>query len=582
MNFNKENTMYADKIFINGIINSIDIKNNIYESMAVKDGIVIALGEYKDTKQLKCNNTEIIDLKYKTVLPGFIDVHSRISEKSIIESDGLSLYNANNPSEYLKLIQTYVDSHPDEEIIYGIGWNNLNFKKESNTPDQYIEVFKGPNKNWLNKINTNKPIILKNSNNNALWLNDEALNYFKIIPNMKVPVGGKIEIDENGELWGILKESAMKIIDLAKISNYNQINYQNKFIRFQNSLHNNGITTISINSSEDVQIPLEIYRLIEKIQKLKLRISCSSTILPEEIINKTIYAQLHELKRNRIIYKTDLFDISIAKFFADGNIEMKTAYLFKPYNNINGGFSESNGVFLWNISELKEAIKMANRLDFNVFIHASGDLACKLAIDGIDYSIKNNVKKEYKNSLINIDLITKYYIRRMRVLNINAIINPLCFFKNRSAVECEKVAMGQERAKRLYSIKSLIDEGICVAGSSIQGSDENHNILKAIECAVIRKLYDSISSRHPCVINMNDDRYLLNSKERLYITDAIKEYTINAAYIIGRENEIGSLETGKKADFIVLDKNIFKVNPLKISNISIEKTYFNGNLVYSN
>ena len=100
------------------------------------------------------------------------------------------------------------------------------------------------------------------------------------------------------------------------------------------------------------------------------------------VCKKTICEQIHQLKRNRIIYKTDLFDISIAKFFADGIIEMETAYLFKPYEIIDEKYTKTNGIFRWDMVEFKEAITMANRLDFNVCIHAVGDFACKLAIDG--------------------------------------------------------------------------------------------------------------------------------------------------------------------------------------------------------
>ena len=281
------------------------------------------------------------------------------------------------------------------------------------------------------------------------------------------------------------------------------------------------------------------------------------------------------------MYKTDLFDVSIAKFLADGIIEMETAYLFKPYESIGEKYTETNGIFKWDIVEFKEAITMANRLDFNVCIHAVGDFACKLAIDAIEDSA-NNMKHSYRNSLIHIDLITKYYIRRMKLLNINAIIQPFWFYKNVNSSKNEVLVIGKQRAHREYPVKSLIDQGIVTAGASDHGVTEESSPLNAIECAIIRNLYDFIPSRYPEKVDLNDTRYRLNPSERISVIEAIKVFTINAAYVLGKEKEIGSLEIGKKADFIVLDKNIFITDPLYIHDINVVQTYFNGELVYLN
>lgn len=582
MKLNKKSYISADKIFVNGVIYSIDNISSVYESMAIKDGIIIALGKNEEINNYVAENTEIIDLKFKIVLPGFIDAHCHISEKIMMKKDELSLFDASNSYQYLKLIESFINVHPEEKIIYGAGWKSSAFEEEENNSNKYIEIFKGPNKKWLEKIKTDKPIVLKDYAGHALLLNERAFEYFKITKYTEAPVGGKIELDEQGELWGTLKENAINLINTENIKKHNDGDYLCGFIKYQNILHSYGITTISLIDEDRLKMPLEIYRRLEITRKLKLRIIYGITIMPEEICKKTVHEQMHNLKRNRIIYKTDLFDVSITKFFADGIIEMATAYLFKPYGIFKERHAENKGIFRWNMLEFQHGIELANRLEFSAFIHAAGDFACKLAIDAMEYSSQNNAEGNYRNSLIHIDLITKYYIRRMKNLNINAIIQPFWFYKDVSFSENNILAIGEERIHRQYPLKSLINEGIVTAGSSDHDTSETPNPLNAIECAVIRNLYDFTPLGYPNKVEMNDVRYRLNPSERVSVTEAVRIFTINAAYVLGKEKEIGSLEVGKKADFIILNKNIFTVEPLDIHNINVVQTYFNGDLVFLN
>jgi predicted amidohydrolase YtcJ len=578
MESNKKPLENADKLFINGIIYSIDNKNKSYEGMAVKEGEIIALGSNEDVKSYSNEKTEIVDLKYMVVLPGFIFAHSNIQERIMIKKDELSLFEGTNPWQYLKMIQSYVDSHPEEEVIYGLGWKSINFEGAPNNNDRYLEVFKGPRKNWLEEIKTQKPIVLKSADNHALWLNNKAFEYFKISKNTKPPVGGIIELNEEGELWGTLKGNAVSLINTDSLRKYSDIKYLDTFIKFQNKLHSYGVTSIGL--IEEKRISLEIYRRLEITNKLKTRVIYGVTIMPYEVCRKTISEQMHQLKRHKIIYETDLFNISIAKVYVDGIIGMGTAYLFKNYES-QKKLNITNGLFMWDIAEFKDAIEMVNRLEFNTIIHASGDFACKLAIDGLEYSI-NNVKNRCRNSLIGLELITKYYIKKMKLLNINSIIKPFWFYKRNELEESEILFIGEERAQREYPVKSLVDNGVVTAGGLDEEISGELNPLNAIESAVIRNLYDFIPSGYPEKINFNDMRYRLNPSERISILEAIKMFTINAAYVLGKEDQIGSLEIGKKADFIVLDKNIFKVEPLDIHEINIIQTYFNGELVYLN
>ena len=295
MESNKKPLKNADKLFINGIIYSIDNKNKIYQGMAVKDGEIIALGSNEDVNSYSNHRTEIVDLKHKVVLPGFIFAHSNIPERIMIKKDELSLFEGNNPWQYLKMIQNYVDAHQDEEVIYGLGWKSINFEGGENNPDRYLEVFKGPNKNWLKKIETQKPIVLKSADNNVLWLNNKAFEYFKISKDTKPPVGGIIELDEEGELWGTLKGNAVTLINIDSIKKYSDMKYLNGFIKYQNILHSYGVTSIGL--IEEKRRSIEVYRRLEITNKLKMKVIYGVTIMPYEVYRQTICEQIHQLKR---------------------------------------------------------------------------------------------------------------------------------------------------------------------------------------------------------------------------------------------------------------------------------------------
>ncbi|WP_459479243.1 amidohydrolase [Clostridium saccharoperbutylacetonicum] len=582
MKLNEKSSSDIVKVFINGVIYSIDEKSSIYEAMAIKDGKIVALGTNDEISNYFIDKKEIIDLKSRTVLPGFIDAHCNMSDRDIMKKGELSLFQCNNVTEYLIYVQNYIDTHPEEKVIYGIGWKNSIFEKNEEELNCYSEVFKGPNKKWLDKIETDKPIVLRSFDGHSLWLNSKAFEYFKITPNTNVPNGGIIELDEQNQLWGILKENAVYLVNIDWIDEYEDKDYIDNFIKYQKLQHSHGVTTIGLIDTKEVKMPLELYGKLENMKELKLRIVYGVTILPKELCKRSVNEQLHELKRNRIIYSTELFLVSVAKFFLDGIIENMTAFLFKPYTLIDDKCNEKQGLFLWDINELKEGIKMANRLEFNVCIHAKGDLACKFAIDGIENSIINNQNKAFRNSLIHVDLITQYYIRKMKALKINTIIEPCWFYKSMSLSKNEVLAIGKERAYRQYPVKSLVDLGVITAATSDGNTSVKINPLEAIECATVRNLYDFLPSGYPEIINMNDVKYRLNPRERISIVEAIKMFTINAAYVLGKEKEIGSLEIGKKADFIVLDKDIVWTNPLDIGNTNINRTYFNGELVYLN
>lgn len=572
MYLGNKNILTIEKMFVNGIIYSIDKKGNVYEAMGISQGRIVFLGTNNEAMNLIENNTIIIDLKHRAVLPGFIDAYTSFPKEFIKKDDELNLCRCSCLDEYLSDVHDYINKYSNKEFIYGYGWDN-------NKMPYTEEFFKGPYKKYLNDLSFKIPIVLEDITGSMLWLNDKGFEYYKINKNLESPIGGIIELDERGELWGILKGNAKKIIQMEKFNRYSNKECLEGFLRFQNELHSNGITSIGLVESSSIDIPFDIYRLAEIKDKLKLRINYGIKMFPYEIEKKSIYEQVHEIKRLKIIYKSRYFDITRICFKGDGLIETHDAFLFKPYKNCNNEYS---GRFKWEFLEFKEAIKMANRLDFDAVIECCGDNGCRAAIDGIEYSQKNNNYNKCRNSIAHLDLITKYYIRRMKLLNINAIIIPFWHYQNQRCAEEQYRSIGEERVQRLYPYRSLIENNIITAGASEHYRNENISPLKGIWCSMTRNLCDFKSGLAKNQNIMTKPQYRLNPCEKINLLQAVRSFTIEAAYILGKEKEIGSLEIGKKADFIVLDQNIFEVDPEEIKNIHICDTYFEGDLVYTN
>ena len=570
MYLNNKNIVTIEKMFINGSINTIDKKNSVYEAMGINQGKIVFLGSNSEALNLSDRNTEIIDLNQKTIIPGFIDAYIKIPEQLFMKRDDLNLSKCSNLDEYMAAIREYIEIHTDKDVVYGYGWDS---NKIISLGINYKET--------LNDICYNKAIILRDRTGHMLWLNDKAFERYKIAKHIDNPIGGIIEIDEKGNFSGILKDNATILIDMKELRNYSNKEYLEGLIRFQKKLHSHGVTSAGLVGENYIHIPFDVYRLAEMKNILKLRINYGIKILPYEIKHKTIYEQLHELKRHKIIYKSRYFDITRACFEGDGLIEMNSSFLFKPYRNGYKANSDYIGRFKWEMLEFKEAVKMANRLDFDTVIECTGDNACKAAIDGIEYSQRNNNYNKCRNSIVNLDLITKYYIRRMKLLNINAIIHPFWYYQDKNIVEKQYKLIGEDRIQRLYPYKALIDNDIVTASSSDYYVDDISNPLKGIWCAATRNLYDFKKCRDDNENIMLHPEYRLNPDEKVSILEAVRSFTIDAAYVLGKENEIGSLEYGKNADFIVLDENIFDCNLNKVPNINVCSTYFAGELVYT-
>jgi len=536
----------VDLYFENGTIYTVDDDDLIVQALAVKDGIIVFVGSAMDGKNYKEAAKEVIDLNGGMLLPGFIDGHVHTVTPEFFD---FVHFNDFNLDLTLQTIVNYINGHPDQDIYYGYGYNVNIFEGE--------ELLKGPQKERLDKICSNKPLIIYSLDGHAIWLNSKGFEYCKITKDTPCPTGGEIVKDEySGELWGVLTNSAMSLVpdpylEKDRLSVVLQ--------HFQSDLNALGYTSImTLPGNGFLGVYWDGYQQLERDGLLSLRVRGAEIIKPWSL--EEDIAHIRTLKNK---YNSELVKITAAKFFIDGIIISRTSYLMEPYQG-----SDFCGESMWEQSALNSAIATMNREGFQTHTHVMGDASAKMALDAAQYA--NCL--DCRNVLTHLPLVDPNDFPRFKALNVIPVVQPYWFFKQLNYWEPIEYAVLGPRAEREWPLQSYINHGAKVVFSSDYPVSTPPNPFVAIEIGVTRN--------QPGIADIDNPAYLLWPEERSDVKNMIRGFTANAAYSIFAEAVTGSLEVGKSADLIVIDQDIFSIYPSKISNTKVLRTYFKGKLVY--
>lgn len=565
-NLKKKQTGGVDIVFYNGIIYTADHKDTVVEALAVKNGLIIFAGSNEDIKQYLRAAGEVVDLRGKMILPGFIDSHLHAPGRALTDLYNISLYEAQSLESILSQIEAFIQNNPGLEIYYGEGFSLGHFSGE--------EVSRGPRKEHLDRICPDKPVVIYSSDCHLAWLNSAALKTFNINKLTSGQPGGVIEKDPlTGELWGTLKETAMRLIPEQVFSKGQMKDAVLEFQTYLHSLGYTGILSVSIASAP----PLETFYVLEQRKELKLHVSSTITIEP----GVELSGQIDLLNEMRNKYSSKYHNVTTAKFFADGVVEGATAYLLEPYNPAAGKDLNYRGELLWDFEQLAKAISMVNGIGLQAHIHSIGDASTKAVLDAIEKAAAVSLPGDYRNTITHLQLVDPDDIKRFKTLKVIASVQPYWHCKEPGWWDVVDYHMLGDRAEHEYPLKSFFEAGITVASSSDHPVTPVPNPLRAIRAGVTRNLTAEESYGLPPLGDIDDVRGLLNNNERVSLTEMIKSFTINGAYALFRNKVTGSLKPGKQADLVILDQNLFSVAPSEIEEVRVLKTYFNGELVYA-
>lgn len=579
-------------IILNGKIYTVDSKNTVKEALVIEDDKILYVGKNEDIKDfidkaivsgksiefvdfetfmnpeedLNEDVIKVIDLEGRVLLPSFIDSHIHPPGTAITDLYEVSLYGLNSVEECKEAIRSFIQKNKDIDVVYGKGWSLGIFEGE--------EVSKGPKKEHLDEISTEIPIILRAYDGHTLWLNSKAFEKFNITNNTNSPSGGTIEInDKTKELWGTLKESATHLVKEGQYTNYQ---YKKAFELFQQKMHKFGVTSILSLSGFEWGIQPEVYSKLIEENNLKMRVSAGFSIS----LDLDLQNQIQMIKNRKDKFDSRYFKTTTVKFLADGVVEGVTASLINPYEIGAGKGDNYYGELLWDEDKLIEAIKLANEKGFSIHVHSVGDNATKSMLDAIEKSNYNNKKSNYRNVLTHLQLVRYEDIKRFKDLNVIASVQPYWHMKGPNWWDVVDYKLLGDRANYEYPLNSFVKESVKIASSSDHSVTPIPNPFFAIQAGVTRNLYNASYFGAEDVKDMDEEIWLLNKDERVTVEDMVRSFTINGAYLIFRDKEIGSIEVGKYADFIVIDRDIFEINPIDIGNTQVLMTFFDGKIVY--
>jgi len=388
----------------------------------------------------------------------------------------------------------------------------------------------------------------------AVWLNSKAFEYCNISKNTSAPPGGEIVKNPDGELRGVLRDAA---VSLAPDPVLPPDKLSSALLRFQSMLNAYGYTSIMVLPGNGyAPIYWEGFRQLEKNEQLNVRVRGAGIIKPWAL--QEDLAALLKLKET---YHSDLLKLNAAKIFADGIIAAQSAYLMAPYYQ-----TTSCGEPIWSQEALNGTCMILNASGFQVHTHAIGDAAVKMTLQAYGHAEPDN-----RNVITHLQLVDPADFPRFKALGVMAVVQPYWFFKQVNYWEPVEYAALGARANKEWPLRSFVNAGALLSFSSDYPVTAAPNPFVAIEIGLTRNL--------PGIADIDDPTYLLWSEERLDIQNMIRGFTANAAYSMFIDDITGTLEVGKCADLIVIDRDLFSIAPAEIGSTKVLRTYLKGERV---
>ncbi|QUH18627.1 amidohydrolase [Alkaliphilus sp. B6464] len=517
-------------------------KNNFQEAILIEDGVITKVGTNEDILRSDADN--IIDLQWKTVLPGFNDSHLHISWVGDA-MNSCNLTSAKSIDEVIQLGKIFIEKNKDLAVLYGRGWNQDYF---TSGEKRLITRFD------LDKISTEIPIVFDRVCGHVSVGNTKALEILGVDENTVID-GGVIELGNDGNPNGIFNENAVGLIH-SLIPEKSDNNIEEEFLKAANYALSVGITSVQscdiMNS--DFKSMFNIIHNIYDNKKLKLRYSHQFNF--QDINDFKTYLET-EHKTGQ--YDEKFLSKGALKLFKDGSLGARTALMLKDYEDAPG----TKGVAALSHEQLQDLCDLATKNGIRVITHAIGDGAIESVINAYEKTMKDG-KNPLRHGIVHCQITSMEQLNRIAKLNIPVMYQPIFLDYDIKIVE-ERV--GKELSSTSYAFNTLYKLGAPIS----LGTDapvEDCNPFPNIYCAVTRLGIDGkpVGGFYP--------------NEKMELEDAIDAYTIGSAFNEFKEDFKGRLKPGYVADLIVLDMDIFAIDELKIKDIKVEKTMIDGEFVY--
>jgi predicted amidohydrolase YtcJ len=517
--------MSADLALTGGNVLTMNQSQPCAEAVAVKGDRIVKVGTNKEISQLIGENTRVIRLNGKTVIPGFIDTHIHVTDFGRLLA-WIDLSNADSIMEIQNLLKKRVEKSLKGKWLLGRGWNQTRFKEK-----------RFPTRFDLDTVSPNNPVIFYHESGQVAVVNTKALESAGVTRLTPIPQGGAVDRDAaTGELTGVLRDAATNLIWNVITEPSEDALAEAACLACEKILEA-GVTSVHWM----VLSPIEL-SIIQKLHAQNRLPSRVYVVVPANLLDNMA----------NLPASGETLKVGGAVISADGYLASKTAALFQPYTD-----GSASGKLLCTQEEMKTTATKILEKDFQLVIHAMGDKAVDAALTTIEQVSKETPQKDSRIRIEQAAVLNQELISRMKKLGVIVSVQPLVVASEFSVWSATE-HLGAERAQWLFPLKTLIENGIRVVG----GSDcpmEPLSPLMGIQAAVTRAAFP---------------------EEQITVDDALRMYTVDAAYSSGEENMKGSVEADKLADLTVLSDNPRNVSSNEIRSITVDMTLVGGKVVY--
>ena len=531
----------ADLIILSAKIVTMDAAHSVASAMAIRDHHILATGTDAEISGCASPRTQTLDLQGHVILPGLIDVHTHALEwaKNLLRNDIDPGYpKVHSIAEITKAIAERAASVPKGQWIRGAGWDESKLAEH-----RYIT------RKDLDAVAPDNPVWLEHFTGHLGVANSRALELARVTRDTPTPSGGVIDKDDSGEPTGVLKDNAQNLIQAVLPADPADLAIRAVQVVNEKALE------VGLTSIHDISLPADAMRAYQQAHRegwLKLRVQMaplvSSVADAQALANTGLYTGFGD----------DSVKLGAAKMFADGGMAAKTIGVYTPAAGEPGNL----GLLIWKPEEMQKAHNTLAAAGWQLETHAIGDRAMDEVLDSYQAVMKDHGLKEPRFRIVHAGFSTPAIQKRMRELHVLVDGNPAFVYW----LGAFFAKYGPERVRWAYPAKSYFDNGIIAAGTS----DVPVTPITpwwGIWALVARQEMQS--------------GQVLAPEERVSILQALEMYTRNPAYIGFEEQQKGSLESGKLADFIVVDRDVLQAPSDQLKDVQVLKTFVGGELVYT-
>lgn len=534
--------MDIDVIYYNGDILTVNAADEVKEAVAIKGNKIVAVGTKDEILSRKNENTKLVDLEGKCVVPGFIDSHQHIGMQAFNAISIDCRYpNVKSIDDILRKIEEVRKDVPKGAWIRGWGYNE-NFLDEKRHPERFD----------LDKVAPDNPVFLIRVCGHVSTNNSCALKMAGIEDSTPSPAGGEIVHNEKGECTGVVKEKAHNM--LLKIALPTEAELLKGMEIVSNKLTKEGITSVHEAGAYGALLMKTLQRGTERdIVKQRVYSILFSFIDNEDFVYNYIDSGISTG------FGSEKFKIGPIKLMVDGSSSAPTASVIDEYCSDKG----NHGILCYSPDEVDQVLLDAHKAGFQVTCHAVGDNAVTVVVDAIEKALLQYPRENHRHRIEHCALVNDSLISRIKKLNITPIAQPVFFYEFGDGYIKN---YGEDRVNQMFTCKSWFDNQVITAGSS--------------DCPVTNS--DPLFGIYIAMNRITQTSQRISQSERVNVKQALRMYTINGAYASFEEEIKGSIEPNKLADLVILSESPYNVSPDKIADIKVEATMIDGKIVYEN